>query len=101
MMFESAVKLSESGVLTAETTFVFWANAGVGDSEATRARGAKYPASWKRFLNICTPYVRLARIKESANCHSFPSGWEFGWLTRGSFDSANKLTLENFAASPT
>ena len=25
----------------------------------------------------------------------------FGWLTRGSFDSANELTLDKFAASPT
>src|ERR1041384_8187799 len=64
-MFESAVKLSESGALTAETTFVFWANACVVNIEAARAIGATYPASRKIFLNICTPYVWTIGLKKA------------------------------------
>jgi len=43
----------------------------------------------------------MVRVKESANWHLIPFGWYSIGLARGSFDSANELTLDKFAASPT
>jgi hypothetical protein len=54
-MFVSDVNVSESGALTEDTTVVFWAKTCGADMKATRAIGARHPASREKFLSICTP----------------------------------------------